>query len=450
MKYYHFPGSDSSVSNGYRLRSPQGGWVATDETLFQLWNVAHEHTRSQIAEAWGESLPIPSHLLQPSLEVLRAAGLLGPELVLPEASTEPVANSAQIPDLLVSVVIVNRDGRSHLEGCLGSLARQTYQPLEVIVVDNGSADDSISFVKSNYPETKILELGENRGFSVANNIGIAAAEGDWVFLLNNDTVLAPTCVSEMICAQIGQTQVAAIVPKMRFLALPAFINSIGNHVGPRSWGSDNFIGYLDLGQFDDIKEVPSACFGAALLSRDALEAIGLLDLAYFFYYEDADWSYRARAYGYRILAAPRAMLYHKFGASMKALESDYKLALVVQNRLRYVVKNLGWKRVLQFVFNYTLEDLAGLAGSVYRRNRRRSRTYLGAWARFLTSLPDVLHSRKQVQHQRVVGDDILFSLMQPPPPQMKDEMPLLTIESIEKLYLPMISTLSSSETPSQP
>jgi hypothetical protein len=192
MKYYHFPGSDSSVSNGYRLRSPQGGWVATDETLFQLWNVAHEHTRSQIAEAWGESLPIPSHLLQPSLEVLRAAGLLGPELVLPEASTEPVANSAQIPDLLVSVVIVNRDGRSHLEGCLGSLARQTYQPLEVIVVDNGSADDSISFVKSNYPETKILELGENRGFSVANNIGIAAAEGDWVFLLNNDTVLAPT------------------------------------------------------------------------------------------------------------------------------------------------------------------------------------------------------------------------------------------------------------------
>jgi GT2 family glycosyltransferase len=423
--------------------------VATDETLFQLWNVAHEHTASEIADEWGKLLPIPSHLLRPSLEVLRAAGLLGPELVLPQASAKSVANRAQIHDLLVSVVIVNRDGRAHLEGCLGSLAGQTYQPLQVIVVDNGSTDDSISFIKNNYPGTKLLELGENRGFSVANNLGIAAAEGDWVFLLNNDTVLAPTCIEEMVCAQIGQTQVAAIVPKMRFLALPAFINSIGNHVGPRSWGSDNFIGYLDLGQFDDVKEVPSACFGAALLSRDALDAIGLLDPAYFFYYEDADWSYRARAYGYRVLSAPRAVLYHKFGASMKALESDYKLALVVQNRLYYVVKNLGLKRVLQFVFNYTLEDVAGLVGSVYRRNRQRSRTYLGAWARFLTSLPDALRSRKQVQHQRVVGDDALFSLMQPPPPQMKGDMPLLTIESVERLYLSMIGNLSSSERPPQ-
>jgi GT2 family glycosyltransferase len=446
MKYYHPRGSGSATGDGYRLGSPQGGWVAVDEALSQLWRVAHQRSLSEIADELGEASPIPSHLLQPSLEVLRAAGLLGPEFVRPIVSVETLTNDAEMPHPLVSVIIVNRNGRSHLEDCLESLARQTYEPLEVIVADNGSTDDSVSFIKTHYPETEILELGENLGFSVANNHGIAVAKGDWLFLLNNDTVLEPSCISELMRAQAGQARVAAIVPKMRFWALPAFINSIGNHVGPRSWGSDNFIGYLDLGQFDGVQEVPSACFGAALLSRDALEVIGLLDPAYFFYYEDADWSYRARAQGHRILAAPCAVLYHKFGASMRTLETGFKLGLVVQNRLRYAMKNLSCKGAWQFLRNYAFEDLAGLAGAIYRRNWRSSGAYLRAWARFLISLPDVLSARKQVQRQRVMGDEAIFSLMQIPPPQMRGDMPLLTIESVERIYLPMLQNLSSLET----
>lgn len=449
MKYHHPPGVRSSTEGGYRLGSPQAGWVATDEALFRLWHAAHQRTLAEITEELGQASLVPPRLLRPSLEVLRAAGLLGPEFGRSIVPPVTLANDAETSHSLVSVVIVNRNGRSLLEDCLKSLAHQTYEPLETIVVDNGSTDGSISFIEAHFPEVRVLELGENQGFSVANNHGVAVAQGDWLFLLNNDTVLTSSCVAELMRAQIGQARVAAVAPKMMFWALPAFINGIGNQVGPRSWGSDNFIGHLDLGQFDEIREVPSVCFGAALLSRGALEAVGLLDPAYFFYYEDADWSYRARAHGFRVLAAPRAVLYHKFGASMGTLDTDFKLALVVQNRLRYAAKNLGRKRAWRFILNYLIEDLAGLAGAAYRRNWRNSQAYLRGWVRFLGSLSGVLAARKEVQRRRLVGDDAIFSITQFPPPQMQGDMPLLTIESVEKLYLPMINNLSPRELPIQ-
>jgi GT2 family glycosyltransferase len=443
MKYYHVPGTRSSTDGGYRLGNSLGGWVATDEALFRLWHAAHQRSRLEIAEELGEASPVPPHLLEPSLEVLRAAGLLGPAFDGRNASAEATTGDAESNRALVSVIIVNRNGRAHLEDCLESLAGQTYEPLEIIVVDNGSTDDSVSFVETRYPQAQVLELGENRGFSVANNSGIEVAGGDWLLLLNNDTALAPSCVSELVRAQVGRSRVAAVAPKMMFWTLPAFINGMGNHVGLRSWGSDNFIGYLDLGQFDGTREVPSACFGAALISRDALEVVGMLDPAYFFYYEDADWSYRARALGYRILAAPQAVLYHKFGASVRTLESDFKLALVVQNRLRYAVKNLGRKRAAQSVLNYAVEDLAGLAGALFRRQWLSARAYLRAWARLLVSVPGLMAARAEVQRQRVVGDDDIFSFVQPPP-QMRGDMPLLNLESVERIYLPMMDNASAS------
>jgi GT2 family glycosyltransferase len=384
--------------------------------------------------------------LEPSLEVLRAAGLLGPEFDRRNASAEATTGDAETNRALVSVIIVNRNGRAHLEDCLKSLAGQTYEPLEIVVVDNGSTDDSVSFIKTRYPQAQVLELGENRGFSVPNNIGIEASGGDWLLLLNNDTALAPSCVTELMRAQVGQSRVAAVAPKMMFWALPSFINGMGNTVGIRSWGSDNFIGYLDLGQFDETREVASACFGAVLISRDALEHVGLLDPDYFFYYEDADWSYRARAQGYRILAAPQAVLYHKFGASARTLESDFKLALVVQNRLRYAVKNLGWKRASRSVLNYAIEDLAGLAGALFRRQWRSGRAYIRAWARLLVSVPGLMAARAEVQRRRVVGDENIFSFAQPPS-QMQGDMPLLTLKGVENNYLPLMDSPSPSEEP---
>ena len=452
MRYYHPPGSDGVAGADHRLRHPRGGWVATDSALFRLWQVAHRRTPSEIAHALGTDSPIPSHLLQPSLDVLCLAGLLESDLAesadlsSSEASSE---DENHLPHPLISVIIVNYNGREHLPDCLESLARQKYPSLEIIVVDNGSTDDSLPFIEAHHPTVRILPLGENLGFSVANNRGIAAAEGDWFFLLNNDTVLTPTCLRELVRVGVGQDRVAAVVPKMRFWTLPAFINGIGNRVGPQSWGSDNFIGYLDLGQFDEVREVPSACFGAALLSRKAVEAVGPLDPAYFLYYEDADWSYRARSQGYRILAAPRAVLYHKFGASVRRLSDELKLTLVVRNRLRYTLKNLTWRQALRFLSGYAFEDLVGLGGAIYRRRGRTAGAYLYAWIQFLTAIPSILAARRQVQRRRVVGDEALRPPTPIPPPQMRGSMPLLTLESVEKVYRPWLPHRPRSETPSQ-
>jgi hypothetical protein len=125
------------------------------------------------------------------------------------------------------------------------------------------------------------------------------------------------------------------------------------------------------------------------------------------------------------------------------------LALAVQNRLRFAVKNLGWKRAAQFVPNYILEDLAGLGGAVFRRNWRAAWAYLRGWGRFLASLPGVSAARKEVQRRRVVGDDVIFSVTQIPPSQMEGDVPLLTVDRIEQFYSRIINDLSSLETPTQ-
>jgi len=96
---------------------------------------------------------------------------------------------------------------------------------------------------------------------------------------------------------IEEKKAAAVVPKMLLYSLPRCINSIGNYIPPWKWGSDNFMGHFDFGQFDNLTEVPSACFGAVMLKRKALEDIGPIDNRYQAYYEDADWSYRVNKWG---------------------------------------------------------------------------------------------------------------------------------------------------------
>ena len=143
---------------------------------------------------------------------------------------------------------------------------------------------------------------------------------------------------------------------MKFRRLPGFINGLGNHIRRRGWGSDNFIGVVDVGQFAGLNEVPSACFGAALLDRAAVDEVGLLDERYTAFYEDVDWSFRAWMKGWRIVPEAGATVYHEFGASYP---SRQKLCFVVRNRLRLVLKLFRGRWLLSFVKSYVIEDARG-------------------------------------------------------------------------------------------
>ncbi len=316
----------------------------------------------------------------------------------------------------VSVVVVNYNGLRFLPKLLDSLQNQTYRNFEIIVVDNNSSDDSVKFIKNNYPKVAVVRLRKNYGYCQANNVGITCSKGQYIFFLNPDICLELDCLEHLVFTIRQRTDLAAVVPKIKLMDLPGFINGIGNYVPASGWGSDSFIGYVDINDFKNFSqqvEVFSACFGAALISRAALSKIGVLDKSFRFYYEDSDWSVRARLAGYKIVSNPRAVVYHAFNASMNKLDYHFKLKYLVANRLRFAWKNLSFRTALSFSRNYLREDLRNFLGSVRRRNLAMVLAYLLGWGKFAFSLPITFLKRRAIQSQRKDGltDKQLLALL---------------------------------------
>jgi len=198
---------------------------------------------------------------------------------------------------LISVIVVTYNGEEYIRRCFDSLLAQTYKNLEIIAVDNASQDQSVALLLKNFPEVQVLALKRNRHYAGGINAGISRANGEYMFLLNQDTELDPDCIVQLYKKATSEDKIGAVAPMMKFSALRGFINGIGNQINNHGWGTDSFIYCVDIGQFESLKEIPSACFGAVLLSRKAIEEVGLVDEGYKSFYEDSDWSFRCWLHG---------------------------------------------------------------------------------------------------------------------------------------------------------
>jgi GT2 family glycosyltransferase len=240
-------------------------------------------------------------------------------------------------EVLVSVVITNWNGKRYLAECLNSLKNQTYHFLEIIVVDNGSSDDSIEFIKTNFPEVRIIANKTNVGFAEANNTGIMAAKGKYIATLNNDTVAEPGWLLNLIEAAERRREAAMFASKILSLHNPNLIESKGMLIYPD--GIAKCRGFLTKDNAECEKEeevlLPSAC--AALYRKDILFLAGLFDKDYFAYCEDVDIGLRIRMLGFSCLYVPRARTYHYYsGTSRQNLL--LKVYLAERNRLWTIIK----------------------------------------------------------------------------------------------------------------
>ena len=418
------------AENGYYLRHQNGARIKTDKVINFIWERAQGSTAAEIQAALEGRTHISSWLLGNILELMVAAELLAVEPAPPVfPQPDPPTSGPK-----VSIVIVNKDGSEHLSTLLPSILRQDYPEIELVMVDNGSRDDSVELTRRFVPDAKIIELKKNIGFSAGNNVGITEATGGYFFLLNNDTELADDTVSRLAEAAVGREDIGAVVPKMFLWRLPRFLNGIGNTVRNRGWGGDNFLGHLDIGQFDDLEEVFSACFGAVLIPRAAFERVGPLDPKYTFYYEDVDWSYRARLLGLKVLTAPKAAVFHKFSASMDKLEPTFKWRLVISNRWRFMTKTLSKGVWLNFARGYAKEDIRGFLRHVKHRDWPMARTYLSAWWRFFVGLPGMLAARRPIQAARTVADADIFEHWAKLPPLVQEGNPIFDVATIRRIY----------------
>jgi len=306
------------------------------------------------------------------------------------AQKKPAGSSS-----LVSVVVVTHCGEKHIRSCLSSLLSQSYAPLEIIVVDNACRDRTPEIVAREFSGVTLVRSRKNLQYAGGINFGLRRARGEHVFFLNDDTEVDPACVELLIKRLERDERAAAAIPIMRFYDLRPFVNGLGNHVKGKGWGSDNYIGAVDLGTFHDLVEVSSACFGAALIRKKALEDVGPLDEGYQAFYEDVDWSFRARRRGWRIVPESRAVVYHKFGASWKLRPE--KLRFVVRNRLRLVLKTFDGKTRSDYLKSYIKEDIKALVSLMRKKDWRRALAYPASYLGLTASLPKMLWLRARLR-----------------------------------------------------
>jgi len=264
----------------------------------------------------------------------------------------------------VAVVIPNWNGAALLPACLDGLRRQRYRDFRVVVVDNGSDDDSLA-VLARYPEARVLRLACNRGFGAATNAGIRASASRYVATLNNDAVPAPDWLAALVAAAEADPRVGMCASRMVFAARPDRLNSCGIALD-RAGIAWDLLGGEPVGADRAAPEPFGPCAGAALYRRAMLDQVGLFDARFFAYLEDVDLAWRARRAGWRCRYVPAAQVAHQHSAT-GGEGSARKRYLLGRNKVWLVAKNYpaaGLWRWLPLVIAY---DVAAIGYALAAR-----------------------------------------------------------------------------------
>lgn len=251
---------------------------------------------------------------------------------------------------MVSVIIPNYNGECFLKECLEALKRQTFDDMEVILVDNASTDDSVRLAKELYQEIRVIELDDNTGFAYAVNRGIEAAKGEYVLLLNNDTIVFPNFVKNQYKMIKGKPDVFSCSALMIQNQNHELVDDAGDELAVLGWGfapdRDKPVSGCGVPH-----EVFSSCAGAAIYRKAVFDEIGLFDESFFAYLEDMDVGYRARLAGYRNLYNPYAKVYHLGSASSGSRHNAFKVELSARNSMYMMKKNMPvWQYILNLPF----------------------------------------------------------------------------------------------------
>jgi GT2 family glycosyltransferase len=243
----------------------------------------------------------------------------------------------------LTIIIPNYNGKSYLENCFNSLNFQNYI-FDVIIVDNGSEDGSVKYIKENHPQYTLIENKENLGFSKAVNQGVKASHTDYVFLLNNDAELDQNCVSNLLECMGDDDEIFAVSSKMIQYHNREKLDDAGDEYSILGWtkktGEDK-----PIQMYSKKREIFSACAGAALYRRDVFDKIGLFDENFFAYLEDVDISYRARIHGFKCVYCPEAVVYHHTSGTSGSKYNEFKIKLAARNNVYLPYKNMPWPQL---------------------------------------------------------------------------------------------------------
>ncbi len=241
---------------------------------------------------------------------------------------------------LVSIIILNFNQLKVTLEFLESTKLLTYPNYEIILVDNASKENPGEIVKKLFPNVKVIINQINLGFTGGNNVGIKAAKGDFIFIVNNDTEVTPNLLEKLLEPFYSDETIGVTSPKIRYFDQPDMIQYAGfTEINPIT-GRNKSIGdkEIDKGQYNIPVYTAYAHGAAMLLKREVIEKAGSLADVFFIYYEELDWSARIRRAGYKIFYQPEALIFHKESVTM-GKESAIKAYYHNRNRILFMRRN---------------------------------------------------------------------------------------------------------------
>ncbi|MBI2334905.1 glycosyltransferase family 2 protein [Candidatus Daviesbacteria bacterium] len=306
-----------------------------------------------------------------------------------------------------SVIIPNWNGESLLQDCLKSLERQSFKDFEIILVDNGSTDNSIDFTEKNFPQVNIVKLQKNFGFAKAINTGAKKSLADYVVFLNNDTEVDKDWLKNLIACANCHPEVISVNSKLLNFQNRKIIDGVGilvNEVGQaRSIGWQE----QDKGQFEKEQYIFGATGGGSLFRKADFVNAGGFDENYFMYSEEVDLAFRAQFLGYKSIFCPKAVVYHKHKATARKMPQHIEYwqfrnmtqTIIKDFPVSLILKNWRWLKILLVHINTIFYQLKNgffwppVAGDLW----------------ILFHLSYLLKQRKRIQSTKKVTDSYIES-----------------------------------------
>ena len=267
----------------------------------------------------------------------------------------------------VAIVILTWNGKADTLECLASLRDVSYPSLQLIVVDNGSADGTAPAVRQSFPTATVIENSLNLRFAGGNNVGIRDAlnhGAEYILLLNNDTTVERDFLQQMVEAALANKGVGMVGPKIKYYHDRQRLWYAGGRIEWwKGWISHIGVREIDHGQYDSRLATDYVTGCCMLVSRELLLKVGMLDESYFIYGEDADWCIRAARAGFRLLYEPHAVIYHKLSVSAGGHFSWFKNWNKLKSNIRLMARYATFYHWLTIPFLMPIQIVKGFVSA---------------------------------------------------------------------------------------
>jgi len=308
----------------------------------------------------------------------------------------------------ISIIIVNYNGKKWLDSCLSSLHKQSYPNYEIILVDNNSLDGSIEFIEKHFPRVQLVKLSENIGFAGGNNEGYKKAKGDYILLLNNDTKVGKTFLSDFLKA-FDEIPNLGIAQSKLLLMNKNQLDTCGGF-----WTSTSFLYYYGNFKDPDLpiynKPFPVfTCKGASvLIKREVIEKIGLFDERFWNYYEETDFCHRAWIAGWESWYWTKAVCEHAMGGTSLTFKNDFIQFHNFKNKLCSYLKNLSMFELVKTLPIFLILNIAIGTIWLFQGKWRHSIAIIKAIWWNIVHFPETMMKRRKIQGSRKLSDSSIW------------------------------------------